>query len=161
MLATLTERRTKSKRREASPAKSCPGDRIADSHRDPTNPRRRQTAVHVRHSHSPVITPPAEKSAPMQRERTIEPHQRLIAVKPAPTSQRAVGWFRSFLHSQPVEKSFITFGFAAAFLLIFVFGSDLLTGWPFQHLSATFGISNVICGLGLAYLSWDARKDLR
>lgn len=62
---------------------------------------------------------------------------------------------QQFLSSYSLERSFTVLGLVVAVFSISVFGVDLAWGWPFRHASSLFDITSVICGAGLAYLSWD------
>jgi hypothetical protein len=59
-----------------------------------------------------------------------------------------------------LEQLFVWFGFAIAFCLTAAFGLDLAFGWPFLRASVLFDVACVVCGLGLAYLSWNTQRDL-
>lgn len=51
------------------------------------------------------------------------------------------------------------FGAIVALSLILLFGLDLAVAWPFSRVSVLFDVINVVCGAGLAFLSWDALSD--
>jgi hypothetical protein len=64
-----------------------------------------------------------------------------------------------YFSSLSLERSFTVLGFVVAMLLISIFGVDLVWGWPFRHASSLFDTTSVICGAGLAYLSWDVFSE--
>ena len=51
-------------------------------------------------------------------------------------------------------------GMVVAGLLLVLFLSDLVIGFPFQRASQWMDISFLICGAILAYLSWSTFKEL-
>jgi hypothetical protein len=59
-----------------------------------------------------------------------------------------------------VEKALLILSFSVAAFMILSSGIDLATGWPFSRASVLFDVSSVICGGGLAYLSWNATRDV-
>jgi hypothetical protein len=66
-----------------------------------------------------------------------------------------------FPASFSLEMAFTLLGFLVATFLISAFGSDLLFGWPFLRASLLYDVNCVVCGLALAYLSWNVLQDLR
>jgi hypothetical protein len=82
-----------------------------------------------------------------------------VATGPYPSMQRAV--------PRPVgsrlggETALIAIGFFAAFVLVALFGVDLICAWPLGRYAPV--AEGVFCGCGLllGYLSWDAYRDLR
>ena len=82
------------------------------------------------------------------------------SAKSESSRRRTPDWFTSFVESQPLERSFVLFGLVVSVTLVVIFGIDLAAGWPFQRASIAVDVTNVICGIGLAYLSWDAYKEL-
>jgi hypothetical protein len=64
-----------------------------------------------------------------------------------------------FLASFSVEKGFTLLGFLVAAFLVLVFGADLAFGWPFLQASLLYDVNSVVCGIALAYLSWDVLRD--
>jgi hypothetical protein len=69
--------------------------------------------------------------------------------------------FGTVFEGLSLVKTFTLFGFVVASLFMLVFGLDLALAWPFQRASVSYDIINVLCGAGLAYLSWNAWGDLR
>jgi hypothetical protein len=68
---------------------------------------------------------------------------------------------RSFFGELTLQKCLVFAGFLVAAFLVLVFGADALTGWPFSRARVAFDVAIIVCGLGLAWLSWDAYRDLR
>jgi hypothetical protein len=58
-----------------------------------------------------------------------------------------------------LEKGFTLLGFLVAAFLVLVFGADLAFGWPFLQASLLYDVNCVVCGIALAYLSWDVLRD--
>ena len=58
-----------------------------------------------------------------------------------------------------LEFAFIILGYLVGGAAIIVFGLDLLFKIPFWRENASFGITNVIAGLGLVYLSWHCHRE--
>jgi hypothetical protein len=59
------------------------------------------------------------------------------------------------------ETALIAIGFFATFVLVALFGVDLICAWPLGRYAPV--AEGVFCGCGLllGYLSWDAYRDLR
>lgn len=64
------------------------------------------------------------------------------------------------LHFAP-QKALTLMGFVVSAILVFFFGADLATAWPFSRASVMFDVVYVVCGIGLAYVSHNAFRDLR
>lgn len=87
---------------------------------------------------------------------SIAPRQVHAPRPAAPVRRSKTG---EFLSSFNLEKLFTLFGFAVAAFLVVVFGSDLVTGWPFSNASLLFDWNCVLCGIAMAYLSWSTLLD--
>ena len=85
--------------------------------------------------------------------------------RPAAEKQNAVAAARrssalaEFFSSISLERSFILIAFVVAALVMSLFGLDLALGWPFRRASLLFDTTSMVCGAGLAYLSWDVFLD--
>lgn len=95
------------------------------------------------------------------------PSQRATAKSRSPEAgrdksrrHRLTGWIDWFFEGQTLEKSFVVLSFLVALIMILPFGCDLICGWPFWQASRLFDVSNVVCGMGLAYLCWNVAMDL-
>ena len=97
----------------------------------------------------PVNEPPATATEPDAIQAARAPRR------------RGPAWLTWYFESQTLEKSLTLSGLVAALIMILPFGCDLVCGWPFYHASPLFDVSSVICGLGLAYLSWNTLRDFR
>jgi len=60
-----------------------------------------------------------------------------------------------------MAKPLVISGFVVAGLLLLLFGLDLAVKWPFDQASMVWDIMCVVCASILAYLSWNALRDLR
>ena len=58
-----------------------------------------------------------------------------------------------------LERLFTGLGFAIALGLVAAFGLDLAFAWPFWRASVLFDAAFVVCGIALAYLSWNVHRD--
>ncbi len=159
MSATIFEERIDSRQSARTPRvhREDPGRKLV-KHQSTT--LRRDTTARPAKRRATHESPPTPNPVRLDPQHTTAPRPHTPPTKPAPARQHATGWFGSFVDSQPLEKSFVLFGFVVAITLVAIFGSDLICGWPFQRASMAFDITNVLCGFGLAFLSWDAYKDL-
>lgn len=116
----------------------------AKTHRiDPKWP----SSVRVGHQRPPLF--PRRQTSLVSRQGVDEQGPSLDIKVRRPTALQQ--FFRSF----SLERSFTVLGFVVAAFLVSAFGADLGWGWPFRHASSLFDASSVICGVILAYLSWD------
>ncbi len=60
-----------------------------------------------------------------------------------------------------MAKSLVISGFVVASLLLLLFGLDLAVKWPFEQASTIMDITCLSCAAILAYLSWNALRDVR
>jgi len=59
------------------------------------------------------------------------------------------------------ETALIAIGYFAAFVLVALFGVDLIYDWPLGRYASVAEGFFCGCGFVLGYLSWDAYRDLR
>ncbi|MEM6655587.1 MAG: hypothetical protein AAF596_07285 [Planctomycetota bacterium] len=52
-------------------------------------------------------------------------------------------------------------GMVIAGLVTLLFGLDLVAGVPFSGANRAMNIGFIVCGLVLAYLSWNAFRDIK
>lgn len=103
-------------------------------------------------------TNPARADATTRRTRPTVPVEQSTTAIPSPVIQPPV--------SQPgpaftLEKAFVGFGFLVSFVLVMLFGFDLICAWPLgRYVPAAEGVF-LGCGLALGYLSWDTYRGLR
>ncbi len=148
-------------------ARSKPRDSTQRERPDTTTPKREPTKLHRDTASGQTSKPSSPHTLrPKSKPVRIDPQHPMISrphtppKKLEPAQRQSTGWFSSLVDGQPLEKSFVVFGYVVAATLVAIFGSDLILGWPFQHASTVFDVTNVICGAGLAYLSWDAYQSL-
>lgn len=60
-----------------------------------------------------------------------------------------------------MAKSLTIMAMAVAILIFLVFALDLAIGYPFRRARITMDIVFIICSLALAYISWNAMRDLK
>jgi hypothetical protein len=60
----------------------------------------------------------------------------------------------------PMAKAMSIAGLIAGGLVALLFVLDLAVGFPFGRVSALMDAGFILCGAGLAYLSWNAMADL-
>ena len=60
-----------------------------------------------------------------------------------------------------MPKALVISGFVVAGLILLLFGLDLAAGWPFEKANSTIDITFLVSSIILAYLSWNALRDLR
>lgn len=58
-------------------------------------------------------------------------------------------------------KAMTIVGMIVAGLIAVMFGMDMILGFPFQGANFTMDIGFLVCALILAYMSWNAFRDVR
>jgi hypothetical protein len=60
-----------------------------------------------------------------------------------------------------MPKALVISGFVVSALILLLFGLDLAVGIPFEKVNPTIDITFLVSSLLLAYLSWNALRDVR
>ncbi len=109
----------------------------------------RQTMEQAPHSRQPQSSV-ARHAAQELHHAPASKHAKLVEVRRAPHRPTP---------QELVERGFTILGSVTAVLLVTAFGLDLAVGWPFAAARPVYDVSSIACGLGLAYLSWNVRRD--
>ena len=163
MSTNMTEERVKSRQGRPPRSNHFKSRSSADRTGQLPRPDLRQNTTIVRttgRTSTPKFQPNSGQVRVDQRHAT-NPRSHFPRAKSEPVQRQTSGWFGSFYYRQTLEKSFVMFGFAVAITLVLLFGIDLITGWPFHQASKAYDIANIVCGMVLAYLSWDTCKGLQ
>lgn len=60
-----------------------------------------------------------------------------------------------------MAKGLTIMAIVVAILLLIIFSLDLVVQFPFRRAKPLMDIAFILCSAGLAYISWNAWKDLR
>lgn len=160
MSATMTKDPTRTKDRADGRRRI---ERDGRSERKSTGPRRTpDVTVRLGNGRKAIPKSPRHKATMRVASRPksasvpqAQPTKSRVFGRPGP------GWLSSFFESQTIEKSLVLFSWAIALILIVPFGCDLICGSPFHRASTLFDAASFVCGLGLAYLSWNTSRNFR
>jgi uncharacterized membrane protein YuzA (DUF378 family) len=58
------------------------------------------------------------------------------------------------------ETALLAVAAVISMVLMLLFAVDLVTAWPLERYSPLTDVTYLLCGLGVAYLTWHAHRDV-